>query len=198
MPCDLQLRRVARALAPASGAASTWPSASIRSSISTTAANSGARLANRQIEQPRAVLIADVQDVAEAARRDQRRAGAAARDQGVGAARRAQPHGDRRNRLIEPQPEQVANGHERRVFVRSQLVRGALGHIAHERRGQLQHAGSAIEPRDPSTRPARDRPCPRAAACSRPRSRRDRRGGPDRQSPRGRSPPRPPPWSRPS
>ena len=35
------------------------------------------RLANRQVEQPRPVLIADVQHVAEAARGDQRRAGAA-------------------------------------------------------------------------------------------------------------------------
>ena len=84
-----------RPISASSGATSTRPAASIRSSISTTAAASERRLVDRQVEQPRAVLIADVQDVAKAPRRDQRRPGPAARDQGVGAARRTQPHARR-------------------------------------------------------------------------------------------------------
>ncbi len=52
-----------------------------------------------QLEQPGAVLVADPQDVGEAARGDQRGPAPLRRDQGVGAARRAQPHRDRREWL---------------------------------------------------------------------------------------------------
>ena len=67
------------------------------------------RLADRQFKQPRPVLIADRQHVAEAARRDQGRSRSAPRDQGIRAAGRAQADGHRRNRVSHAQSQQPAN-----------------------------------------------------------------------------------------
>ena len=105
-------------------------------------------LLDGQVEQSRTILIADVQDVAKPTRRDQRRAGAAARDQCVSAARRAQPHAHPGDWLRERQAQQIADRHDRRFGRRGKLVALANRRIVRHGRGQLQRRGPRVESRD--------------------------------------------------
>ena len=80
------------------------------------------RLADRQVEQPRPILIADLEDVAEAARGDQCRRRAAAGEQSVRATGGPQADGDRWNRGRPAQAEQIADSLDRRFFVGQQFI----------------------------------------------------------------------------
>src|SRR5437016_2133949 len=54
------------------------------------------RLADRKLEEPRPRLVADLERVAETARRHEGYAGACSREQSIGPARRAEPNGQGR------------------------------------------------------------------------------------------------------
>ena len=79
------------------------------------------RFANRQLEQPRPVLIADAKNIRESRRGHKHGRRAAASEQGIRAACRAQPHGYRRKRFTQRQPQQPADRQHRR-FDREQFV----------------------------------------------------------------------------
>ena len=63
------------------------------------------RLADHQIEQPRTVLIADEQHIAESTSGDESGPCTVAGEQSIGSARRAEFDGNFRNRFVEPQPQ---------------------------------------------------------------------------------------------
>ena len=105
-------------------------------------------LADRQFKQFRPVLVADPQDVAEAAGRDQGRLRSAAREQGIGAPRRAQANLHRRQRGPSADAQQAANALDDGFLVREQFIglrfRGNHG----QWRGKLQDAAGPLEPAD--------------------------------------------------
>ena len=84
--------------------------------------NDRSRFLDGQVEQTRSVLVADFENIAQPACGDQRRSRAATGEQRIGAACGAQPDGHLRYRLIKLQAHQVANGDQRCIFVRLQLV----------------------------------------------------------------------------
>ena len=102
------------------------------------------RLADRQIEQSRPGLIADLQHVAEAPRGYERGAGTASRNQCVGAARRAEAEDHRRHGLRERDAQQVADGDERGVERGAEFVARAGGRGTGES-AKSQAAGGMVE-----------------------------------------------------
>src|SRR5262249_5997889 len=97
------------------------------------------------VEEARTVLVGDEEDVGKSAGRDERCPGAAAGEQRIRPAGRPQSHCHGRNRLIEFQSQNRADGKNGGFFARDQLEVRARLNLFREERGGSEGSGPRVE-----------------------------------------------------